>query len=292
MTYVTDSNSGLYGLAAGDLNNDGRLDIAVTNYGTYAVGIFLAHIETNFVENTTFSTGSAEFPGFIALDGFTSDGLPDIVVENDGTHDISILIHNANGKFSMQTAYLGNSTFCPPFIIVSDFNSDQRLDIAAANCDMNILIILYGERDVTFDNFTVFSTGTNSNPQSTASGYFNNDNCLDVIVRLPSSNAIDVLLGYDNGIFGNSMIYSTGRYSYPLSVTIKDLNNDGRLDVVVSNMLNNNIGICLGYANEDFASTTTTRLVGHSAQPVSIALGDFNSDSNVDVGVADRKTIR
>ena len=141
-------------------------------------------------------------------------------------------------------------------------------------------------------SFSVDKTDGIDGPAMGAVGDVNNDCYLDVIVCLPSSNTKDLLLGYDNGTLGNSMIYSTGRYSYPLSVTIKDFNNDGRLDIVVSNMLNNNIGIFLGYANEDFASTTTTRLVGHSAQPVSIALGDFNSDSNVDVGVADRKTIR
>ncbi|CAF2042190.1 unnamed protein product, partial [Rotaria magnacalcarata] len=108
-----------------------------------------------------------------------------------------------------------------------------------------------------------------------------------IVVANSGTNNIGVLLGYVNGTFFNEITYSTGNNSNPVSVAIGDLNKDGRLDITVCNILTENIGVFLGYANEGFVSIAAYR-IGESSEPEGIAVGDFNNDTHLDVVVADR----
>ncbi|CAF5045662.1 unnamed protein product, partial [Rotaria sp. Silwood1] len=49
LTYSTGDASEPYSVVAGDFNNDGRLDIAVANYGSNNVGVFLGYDSRNFL---------------------------------------------------------------------------------------------------------------------------------------------------------------------------------------------------------------------------------------------------
>ena len=46
--------------------------------------------------------------------------------------------------------------------------------------------------------------------------------------------SVGVFLGYGNGTFSSQTTYSTRRGSTPYDVVVGDLNNDGRLDIVVA----------------------------------------------------------
>ena len=61
-TYSTGSGSAPFYVAIGDLNKDGRLDIAVANNHGDSVGILLGHGNGTFGDQTTYSTGSGSTP--------------------------------------------------------------------------------------------------------------------------------------------------------------------------------------------------------------------------------------
>ena len=112
---------------------------------------------------------------------------------------------------------------------------------------------------------------------------------MDIAVSDYGSGNVSILLGYVNGTFFNEITYVIGDNSNPHSVAIGDFNNDGRLDIAVSAMGRDSIGVFLGYVSEGFLSTETYP-IGNSSQPVSIAVGDFNNDTCLDVVVADQKS--
>ena len=66
------------------------------------------------------------------------------------------------------------------------------------------------------------------------------------------------------------------------------MNNDGRLDIVVANNGQNNVGILLGYGNGTFEDQTTYP-TGNGTQPVAIAIADLNNDGFLDVAVVNNK---
>ncbi|CAF1535782.1 unnamed protein product [Rotaria sordida] len=89
-------------------------------------------------------------------------------------------------------------------------------------------------------------------PRSVAVGDFDNDTCLDMVIAHHTVNKITVYLGYAN--------YGT-----------------------------NNVGVLLGYGNGSFENQMMLN-TGTNSHPISIAVGDFNGDREVDIAVANDGT--
>lgn len=79
--------------------------------------------------------------------------------------------------------------------------------------------------------------------------------------------------GYGNGSFQAQKKYSIG--NMPSFVAVRDFNNDGRLDIVVANYLNDDVSVLLGYGNGSFENQTT---YSTSSYPVSVTVSDFILD--------------
>ncbi|CAM4827986.1 unnamed protein product [Rotaria magnacalcarata] len=79
--------------------------------------------------------------------------------------------------------------------------------------------------------------------------------------------------------------YSTGNNSHPQSMIISDCNNDSKLDIIVANQGNDNIGMLLGYGDGTFMMQTTYS-TKNGSKPCSLAYGNFNNDSMLDIAVA------
>ena len=285
ITFSTGSDSGPWSITIGDFNNDNRLDIAVANYGTNNVGVFLGYGNGSFSSQTTYSTGSGSSPWSVAVGDLNNDGHPDIAVANYGTSNVGIFIGYGNGSFRTQMTKSTSDPSNPQSVAVGDFNDDRRLDIAVANYWSNTIDIFLGYGDGTFSSQMTYSTGIGSGPYSIAVGDFNNDSRLDIVVANYWTNNIGVFLGYGNGTFSSQTTYSTGYDSQPYAVAVGDFNNDNRLDIAVANYGTNNVGIFLGYGNGTFSSQVTYS-TGSGSGPHSIAVGDFNNDSRLDIVVA------
>src|SRR5262249_14539320 len=146
------------GIAAGDFNDDGNLDLAVANAGTNNVSILLGVGDGTFGAATNFNVGTA--PAALAVGDFNGDGKLDLAVANCGVdNNVSILLGDGNGSFSpASTPTVGVGT-TPIAIAVGDFNGDGVLDLAVVNSGDNNISILLGNGDGTFAAAGPFSTG-------------------------------------------------------------------------------------------------------------------------------------
>ncbi|CAF5151400.1 unnamed protein product, partial [Rotaria sp. Silwood1] len=153
----------------------------------------------------------------------------DLVITNNGTDNIALLVGHGNGTFASPKLYpTGSSSSIS--IAIGDLNSDNRSDIAFINNDTSTIGIMLG-----YDEFfpIQMTYATDRAPCSVAVGDFNHDTRLDIVVANRDSNTVDILLGYRNGSFANQTTYSTG--SLPFSGAVGDFNNDTLLDIVVAN---------------------------------------------------------
>src|SRR5207245_586419 len=102
---------------------------------------------------------------------------------------------------------------------------------------------------------------------------------------------LTILLGNGDGTFQPAQNYPVGQS--PTFVAVGDFNGDGIPDLAVSSSgdgtgLNAGVSILLGSGDGTFQAA---RYYASGAKPVSLAVGDFNSDGHLDVAMADERAV-
>lgn len=273
-------------VAAGDLNEDGKLDV-VTNTAAVILGDGTGRMLTA----ARFRSGG-DNPDSIAIGDFNEDGKPDLAVANFGTSNVSILLGDGAGVFGAPTNFQVASS--PLFIAVADFNGDDHLDFVTVNSfpfSQGTVTVMFGGGTGNFGGALNFSTG--NNPRSLVVGDFNNDGKLDFVVAnhghfFPSSPgasapaSITMHLGNGQGNFGTQTLDGfpplSNRSDDPLSIAAADLNNDGKLDLVVGS--STTISVRLGNGAGDFGPAIN---LTSPASVTAVLIGDFNGDNKQDL---------
>ena len=270
---------------ADDFDKDGRLDLATANLGISVVGILYGYGNGTFGNMQTYATGVGSNPINLKVADFNNDHELDIIVGDNNGNNLGVFFGYSDGTFATMSIVLINQGSIAYALAVDDFNNDGRLDFTFADDGNNGIEVFLADGSKPFGGQTTFFVGEDSLPSSVAVGHFNNDSELDIAFANYGSNNIGILLGYGNRMFADILTYSTGDDSHPMSLAVGDFNNDSSTDTVVANSETNNVGVLLGYGNGSF-SPITTYSMGDKSQPVSVAVGDFNRDSRLDIAVA------
>jgi hypothetical protein len=177
----------------------------------------------------------------VTLGDVNGDGILDIITANRDSDNASVLLGNGNGTFGIKTDFTTGDR--PLFVTLGDVNGDGILDIITANSNSNDASVLLGNGNGTFAAKTDFGTGTD--PYSLTLGDVNGDGILDIITANYGSDDASVLLGNGNGTFQGQQTFGTGVGTSPASVTLGDVNGDGRLDIITANYGSNNASVLL-----------------------------------------------
>jgi hypothetical protein len=230
-----------------------------------------------FNNATNFSSGN--FPSSLASADFNGDGNKDLVVTNQTSNSISVLLGTGNGSFVLANNFnVGSQPNCA---VTGDFNSDGKLDIATANQGSNDISIMLGTGTGSFSTATNFSGG--NYPNFMVSSDFNGDGEIDFVVTDNASNTVSVFLGTGTGSF--SLAASFPAMSNPTHLICADLNSDTKIDLSVSNGSANNIVVLLGTGSGTFGAPTSFNV---GSAPYWIASGDFNGDSKIDLATSNQ----
>ena len=127
-------------IAIGDLNGDGKLDLAVANSGSTNVSILLGNGDGTFQPVVNFpATGRGTVR--LGLGDLNRDHIPDVVAMNNQTSDITVLLANSDGTLQTGVDYLVGAT--PMSVAIADFNRNRGRDLAvAAEIDSRVTILL------------------------------------------------------------------------------------------------------------------------------------------------------
>jgi hypothetical protein len=175
-------------VAIADLNDDGKPDLAVTNYISNTVSVLRGNGDGSFGVKSDYATGSVPFS--VAIGDLNGDGKPDLAVANNGSNTVSVLLGNGDGSFGAKTDYATGSA--PYSVAIGDLNGDGKPDLTVANYNSITVSVLLGNGDGNFSAKTDFIAGTN--PISVAIADLNDDGKPDLAVANYGSNTVSVLI--------------------------------------------------------------------------------------------------
>src|ERR1041384_1604031 len=129
-------------VAVGDLNGDGKLDLATANYLTNNATVLLGNGSGGFspAAGSPFSVGT--HPWSVSMGDFNGDGALDLTTTNLVTDNVSLLLGNGSGSFSAAAGSpfaVGLDSYS---VAIGDFNADGRLDLATVNDASNNVTVL------------------------------------------------------------------------------------------------------------------------------------------------------
>jgi hypothetical protein len=132
-------------MTAADFNGDGRYDLAIANAISGTVSILLGNGDGTFQTPVNFSAGTNTIS--VAARDLNGDGKLDLVVANNSNNffntspnTVSVLLGNGGGSFNPPVPFVAGVS--SRFVIVGDFNSDGKPDLAVANSNGNDASVL------------------------------------------------------------------------------------------------------------------------------------------------------
>ena len=134
---------------------------------------------------------------------------------------------------------------------------------------------------LSFSPAVSYPVGTN--PQAVVTADFNRDGKLDLAVANYNDSSVSVLLGNGDGTFQPGLTSAPG--GAPLSLAVGDFDGDGKLDLATANRGGWDVSALLGNGDGTFNQSAYI-LLGSYTYSRSVAVGDFNGDGRLDLGVS------
>jgi hypothetical protein len=282
-------------LAFGDFNNDGKLDIAVSNVDSNTVQILLGNGDGTFTVGDTILLDAV--PASITTSDFNNDGKMDLAVgigvtSNQGvtTNEVVILQGDSVGHFAkVNTLNFGTSIGLVTKVRVGDFNADGKVDIAVLA--QKAIDALTGNGDFTFAA-DVIAQYAQTNDMTT--GDMNQDGFTDILVSWFDSagglsGGVDEFLGTTTlgGFTHVGLIPSSTAYESPRQIIAADVNGDGINDVVgLDDDSTSANGVYVWTCDGEFEGscnpTPTKFIYTTDRDKTALVAGDFNRDGKID----------
>ncbi len=232
----------------GDFNNDGWIDLYVTNYSEYSPNYLYKNNGDGTFTDVTIQAGVADSddtPGFFKLPwavvffDYNNDDWQDIYIANDHYTGNTLFRNNGDGTFTNVNDESGAGvTGFMMGLAVGDYNDDGFLDIYVSNDPMGNKL-LKNNGDGTFTD-VADQLGLAVNKSCWGNNFFDfdNDGDLDlyVCVEAGSPNSWNPLFR-NNGDGTFTEIHGIGLdfNNVSFGCAVGDYNNDGFYDIAVHN---------------------------------------------------------
>jgi hypothetical protein len=285
------AGSGPIDLVAGNINGDGRLDLATGNVYSSDISVLLGKGDGTFEKPPGSAVGSVAAAE--ATGDFTGNGNLGVAVVNQGSDSVSILPGNGDGTFQQPITVALPSGSGASSIVAADFNNDGRTDLALTDSGLNEVSILLGNGDGTFQSSTIAVPG---GPYAIAAGDFAGNGQVDLAVVDRSSSSITILLGNGDGTFsvGQTIVLAntvdpTNPFLFPDAIVAGNFTANGHLDLVVAEPFIDGVTMLLGNGNGTFTQASTTTFgASFPFIPSSMTLvaEDFRNNGLMDLAVA------
>jgi hypothetical protein len=276
--------------AVGRFNNDTINDVAIANFNSSQLQVFLAHVLGNGLNGyATTPIQLAAAPTALLTADFNHDGRDDLAVALGSLNRVVVLLGSATGVLAggQSATDVGNG---PASLATGDFDEDGILDLAVADSAAGTgdLLLLRGLGDGTFAPATSLLSG--GAVSFVASGDFDADGHLDLTAAAADGTTSVAGLAFlrGRGAAGFAAPVSlVPQVPAPLELSARDLDTDGVLDIALR-----------WSAFEEVGWVEHDALLAHDGQggfrslpapeftfspPSVVEYSDLNGDGNADV---------
>jgi len=260
-----------------DLSQNGRKDLITIHPNDNTLAVLLARESGGYEAPQIYETGDT--PTTLAVGDFNGDGIPDVVVANGASGDLSFFLGQGGGLLDGERRLPLLLNAEPVAMVVADFNGDGALDIAVSDTRRNSISLLFGLGDGAFFE-EIFEMETQPGPRSLAAGDLTGSGHLDLVVAERETNTVSVYYGNGLGNFSAPQSFTTG--VNPRKVEIADVNGNGLPDLVTTNPGSREIMVHANGGGGIFLDPVSTVL---PLTPTRFALGDFDKDGRIDVAI-------
>src|SRR5476651_477090 len=135
------TGNGPISVAIGDLDGDGKPDLAVANQGSATISVLRntsvsgSITSGSFAPKVDFATGNS--PSSVAIGDLDGDGRPDLAVANGSSSTVSVLLNTSvsgsitSGSFAAKVDFATGAQ--PESVAVGDLDGDGKPDLVTAN---------------------------------------------------------------------------------------------------------------------------------------------------------------
>ncbi|MFT4542604.1 MAG: hypothetical protein ACI835_005072 [Planctomycetota bacterium] len=298
-------------IRTGDLDRDGRLDFMFASTFDASHTPFLQDNSGQFQVNPS---GSIETPGSdntrcLDLRDFNGDGSLDLIATGEQDDQVFVREQIGRGRFKETALALGDPsrTINPRSADVGDYDNDGDLDIVTGNKATGDLTIFEQVGPGRFELAAggVLTSSTFVTPEAVRFGDLDSDGDLDIVSCDGDVNGAGDLIGifFQNedhtfehdptqDILGGGAEGTATETLRPEELKLGDINGDGRLDIVTTNLDGNDITIFYQKTGAvPFSAAPDVRIesvvIGSDVEavmrPVGLGLADVDKDGRMDV---------
>ncbi|MBT8387194.1 MAG: T9SS type A sorting domain-containing protein [Ignavibacteria bacterium] len=288
-----------------DFNSDNHLDLAIANRDDNSISILLGVGDGFFIDTILLNTTSEMNPRQVRSGDLNNDNKLDLVLVHDEQMGSSVgqkygvLLGRGDGTFDPITVYVinaGNGFPEAVSLTLGKFNADQNLDmvISLYNSAIDEIVSFIGNGDGTFTLLDVISVG--SAPFHIINYDLSKDGFPDIIVSNTGNSRITIHTNRGDATFRNEIPggdlfdYLNGTFRVgktPRWITIADVNNDQKIDLLTANEESNDVSVLIGDTDTTFVLPDLYN-VGSPPQafPSGGDTGDFNRDGYLDLAIS------
>lgn len=277
-------------IATGDVNGDGRLDVATAPQANNNGRVYLQDAQGNLdtVNFLEFSVGAANPPFgpnviWIELGDINGDGRDDLVMSSSSQSDFIIFVQNAQGQLEAAANSPFPGSRSQERFTIADVNGDGRNDlISIDDADRELNVYLQdAQGGLAAAPYSPIPTQPS---RELVVGDLNGDGFNDVAAVNQDAAQVTVFLQDPvTHALAEANFSPLGSDDRPLSLNIGDFDGNGLNDLAVVSDSFNTLQI---YRQRDGMLRREQSSLSTDARPFGVTVGDFDSNGQADLVVS------